>query len=191
MSFKLDHRSFIYTPYYCEENIWQLCKGIFTSTLCNKDNDISYYVVFITNNLKQVPIWTMTCAKNNDIVIWDYHVILVNLVLYYQSDNSSKVYDFDTTLEFGCNLEEYFQKALKNENNFPDKYKRKYRIIPGKVYLDHFASDRSHMKDGLGNFLKPPPSYSPIFTTRDMSQIPQFFRCFLSFRYYRALTRNS
>ena len=41
---------------------------------------------------------------------------------------------------------------------------RMFRVIPANVFLDTFASDRSHMLDAEGKWLKPPPSYPCIQT---------------------------
>ena len=30
------------------------------------------------------------------------------------------------------------------------------------MFLPYFGSDRSHMKDSVGNWLSPPPDYDPI-----------------------------
>ena len=39
---------------------------------------------------------------------------------------------------------------------------RRFRLVPSEDFLDEFASDRSHMRDEDGSWMKPPPSYSPI-----------------------------
>jgi hypothetical protein len=41
---------------------------------------------------------------------------------------------------------------------------RYFRVIPASVFLQHFASDRRHMKRADGSWIKPPPDYPPITT---------------------------
>jgi len=42
---------------------------------------------------------------------------------------------------------------------------RYFRVIPASVFLQHFASDRRHMKRADGSWIKPPPDYPPISTS--------------------------
>ena len=45
--------------------------------------------------------------------------------------------------------------------NLKDEFKHNFRVIPSKVYLDKFYSDRKHMiKDG--KWLSSPPQYDCI-----------------------------
>ncbi|KOB65718.1 Protein N-terminal glutamine amidohydrolase, partial [Operophtera brumata] len=37
-----------------------------------------------------------------------------------------------------------------------------FRVVPAKQFLQHFASDRRHMKRPDGSWIKPPPPYPAI-----------------------------
>ncbi|CAG8519216.1 622_t:CDS:2 [Funneliformis mosseae] len=142
----------IYTPCYCEENVYHLCKAF------GKLDDV--YVCFISNENRSIPIWKQRASKLPDgIVIWDYHVIL----LVKEMSNSTKVYDLDTTLSFPCDFSIYVQESFKTLDD--PQYYRKYRIIPAETYLKIFASDRSHMIKKDGTWYASPPIYSPISTS--------------------------
>lgn len=40
---------------------------------------------------------------------------------------------------------------------------RRFRVIKAREYLDNFSSDRKHMLDADGKWLKPPPEWPCIF----------------------------
>ncbi|XP_013415109.1 protein N-terminal glutamine amidohydrolase-like [Lingula anatina] len=105
----------VYTSCYCEENIWKLCEHVKHT---HPEEIDCFYVVFISNKNKTIPIWMQRAADNpNDAVVWDYHVILVQ-----KYTSSSFVYDLDTLLSFPCPFDEYVEKALGQENRFQKKY---------------------------------------------------------------------
>ena len=126
----------LYTPLFCEENIWHLIK-----TLINKGiNAKAIKVVFITNKHKRIAIFNQQSAEHNQPVIWDYHVILITNI-----EQSRYIFDFDTRQPFPDDIGNYFQ------NSFPDNihsdYISHFRIIPADLYLKKFSSDRNHMKN--------------------------------------------
>lgn len=49
-----------------------------------------------------------------------------------------------------------------------------YRVVPAAEFLKTFASDRSHMKNGDGSWLAPPPSYPSIQTEKATNNIQLF-----------------
>ncbi|CAI2162745.1 12539_t:CDS:2 [Funneliformis geosporum] len=155
---EFSNKKIIYTPCYCEENVYHLCKAF------GKLDDI--YVCFISNENRSIPIWKQRASKFHDgIVIWDYHVIL----LVKEKSNPTKVYDLDTTLSFPCDFSIYVQESFKILDD--PQYHRKYRIIPAEKYLKVFASDRSHMD---GTWFASPPIYSPISTSESVNNLPLF-----------------
>ncbi|EFO24253.2 tyrosyl-tRNA synthetase [Loa loa] len=145
-----------YTPMYCEENIWKLCKKV--SVSLEELNCCS--AVFISNKNGMVPLWKQRAAAagGRDYVIWDYHVILL-----YSKSGSVLVYDFDTTLTFPCDAQTYWIETFRPELNLDANYHRCFRVISGLHYLEHFSSDRSHMLETSGNHKAPPPSWPPIY----------------------------
>ncbi|KAK7014987.1 hypothetical protein R3P38DRAFT_2787104 [Favolaschia claudopus] len=81
--------------------------------------------------------------KLDTVVIWDYHVVL----LLRSQEQHCWIYDFDTRLSLPC-------------------------LAEGTTFLEHFASDRSHMlidetecntkQAAAGVYRSPPPLHPPI-----------------------------
>ncbi|KAH8108170.1 N-terminal glutamine amidase-domain-containing protein [Cristinia sonorae] len=160
------------------------------------------FAVFISNHDKMVAIW---CQKANDIVVWDYHVVLVvrprlEPTLHQQDsgDNGSSdtnrnpespeswIYDFDTRLPMPYRAAEYmmnsFPYAFQGKDVIDPRYVSLFRVVSIQDYLDHFASDRSHMivrqtdaqlreehegevadvLPGTIRYSSPPPLYPPL-----------------------------
>jgi len=159
--------SCVYTSCYCEENVWKLCESIRNE---NIEHLNQYHVVFISNDKRQIPIW-MQSNQDDPLtpVVWDYHVILVR-----KTTTSSMVYDLDSILPFPCPLEQYTQQALRSEKDLKKHYHRRFRVIEASRFLETFASDRSHMKQSNGEYVKPPPSYPPIRTDEEEMNLEDF-----------------
>jgi hypothetical protein len=145
----------VYTHCYCEENIWLLAKKRLEKNECSGGED---FVVFLSNEKKCIPIF----SANGGVVYWDYHVILI-----YKNveKKESWVYDLDANgLEFPTLFLKYLNTCLKKT-----PIQRSFRILPSKVFLETFSSDRSHMLLPNSSHLpeqerysSPPPSYLPI-----------------------------
>eukprot|EP00055_Hartaetosiga_balthica_P013280 m.67398 g.67398 ORF g.67398 m.67398 type:complete len:201 (+) comp8216_c0_seq4:305-907(+) len=82
------------------------------------------------------------------------------------------VYDFDSKLPFPTPLEDYLHHTAPEDT--PLILKQKYRIVPSKDLLTHFSSDRTHMLDEDGSYLKPPPDYPPIKTQGIASNLMRY-----------------
>lgn len=108
-------------------------------------------------------------SKDNGIVVWDYHVILLHSL-----PHSSSIYDFDTRLSFPIPTIEYFTHSFPN--GIRPELIPLFRLIPLQSYLDYFSSDRSHMLSESGEYLSPPPSWPIIQSPLALSsnQIPHF-----------------
>ncbi|KJH45267.1 hypothetical protein DICVIV_08683 [Dictyocaulus viviparus] len=92
-------------------------------------------------------------------VMWDYHVILLQLV----ETSTSHIWDLDSTLPFPCPFDDYWNETIRPAKwNIPAKYSRYFRVISCAHYLAQFSSDRSHMKRQDGTWLAPPPSWELI-----------------------------
>ncbi|KAI8984791.1 N-terminal glutamine amidase-domain-containing protein [Mycotypha africana] len=151
----LSKQDLLYTPCYCEENIYMLCREI-------QRRDYKLFkgcsVIFVSNEFKTVALWQQLAGHGEEhVVIWDYHVFL-----YYCNEDKSFVYDFDTTLPFPCPAEVYISKTFQPNAAVDKRYRPKFRLLSAEVYLEHFESDRSHMLNEDGMFVKPPPAYPPI-----------------------------
>ncbi len=129
-----------YTPFYCEENIWHLCRQL---------NNPNAQVIFISNPAREFVIFHQRLDPAG--IIWDYHVVLL-------ADN--QVYDLDTILLFPCPQETYLQMSFPD--GIPSDLEPQLRLIPASEYVESFASDRSHMLDEDGNYLHPPPPWPAI-----------------------------
>lgn len=72
-----DAASFTHTPFYCEENVYLLCKELIRAGLADPAGT-DLYAVFISNEEKKVPLWYQKASRTNDgFVLWDYHVICI------------------------------------------------------------------------------------------------------------------
>lgn len=110
-------------PCYCEENVWRLAYRKLQSMTQDDDNDSSgYYIAFVTNPLKCVPMFQQLAVKNpSKPCYWDYHVILISYS--EEDDNSSaQVFDMDSHLPYPCSLEFYLVNVFPSEIPWPDEY---------------------------------------------------------------------
>ncbi|XP_061905270.1 protein N-terminal glutamine amidohydrolase isoform X2 [Entelurus aequoreus] len=59
-----------------EENVWKVCEFI------RKEKSFpleEFFVIFISNDNKMVPLWEQKSAQGQQPVIWDYHVVLFHV----------------------------------------------------------------------------------------------------------------
>ncbi|GLB35398.1 putative btb poz domain-containing protein [Lyophyllum shimeji] len=171
-----------YTPSYCEENVYLLAQKFLGDPDVMRDWQM--FAVFISNHTKTVALWNQRLAQQPHFpVVWDYHVVLLlrpheqNLSQLDESHpttdgitmssqfRQSWIYDFDTQLEIPCTLEDYLEGSFMD---VPPQFESLFRVVPGEVYLTHFASDRSHMlrlvdagdstSESGQVYISPPPS---------------------------------
>ncbi|XP_041867220.1 protein N-terminal glutamine amidohydrolase isoform X2 [Melanotaenia boesemani] len=152
---------------YCEENVWKLCEYVRTERTAPLEQ---LCVVFISNDKRMVPLWKQKSGHGDQPVIWDYHVVLIQVGL--QSD--SLVYDLDSELPFPCSLRLYAAQAFRSDHFIRPEFHRKLRVIPADSFLLNFASDRSHMRNSDGTWKMPPPSYPPIRTAECQMNLDDF-----------------
>lgn len=155
----MDSSQFDHTPYYCEENAYRLCKNLCAAGVADREGS-DLYVVFISNDKKQIPLWHQKASHRADgVILWDYHVICVQRK---RDDKSAQVWDLDSTLACPSPLASYVAETFRPSFQLFSEYQRFYRIVHAPVFLRHFASDRRHMKDSKGNWNAQPPTYDPI-----------------------------
>ena len=161
----------VYTSCYCEENVWMLCKHVKE----NAPDSLSHtFALFISNPARSVPLWKQQNQKNEHIpVVWDYHVICLHAT---QINNRimHHVYDLDSTLPFPCTLTSYIEAAFHSDDVLKPQFRRFIRVVPAQMYLEKFASDRSHMKTEDGGWNAPPPSYPCISTNESAMNLDSF-----------------
>ncbi|KAL2923590.1 Protein N-terminal glutamine amidohydrolase [Bienertia sinuspersici] len=142
-----------------EENVYRLCKKLCSAEIADTENS-DFFVVFISNDRKQIPLWHQKASHRADgIILWDYHVICVQKK---ENEKSSQVWDLDSTLPFPSPLASYVAETFRPSFQLFSEYRRFYRIVHAPVFLRYFASDRRHMKDSDGNWNAQPPTYDPI-----------------------------
>ena len=162
-------------PYYCEENAWQLCQEpFFGSRKC--------HVVFISNLEQAVPMWNQRAGREKpglniwgygspsapfapNPIVWDYHVIVL-------AEDPVEIWDVDTLLGIPIDLFDYLQGSFHPE--MPEQFQPCFRIVHADVFVDIFASDRSHMQRPDGSFRKPPPTWPMIGKRGVKSNLMQF-----------------
>ncbi|KAG2687130.1 hypothetical protein I3760_09G037800 [Carya illinoinensis] len=156
----LDISDFDHIPYYCEENVYFLCKKLCTSGVADAGGS-DLFVVFISNENKQIPLWHQKASKRADgIVLWDYHVVCIQK--RREGDTPHLVWDLDSSLPFPSPLTSYVSETIRPSFQLFSEYQRFFRIVHAPIFLRCFASDRRHMKDSVGNWIAEPPVYEPI-----------------------------
>ena len=126
----------LYTPLFCEENIWQLARqlvddGVDAATL---------QVIVISNPQRQVMLLKQRNGSELGYVVWDYHV-----VLRQREGEVDSIYDFDTLLSFCSNSRDYLGATFGAQQKMPPTYRAQLRVIPAASYLRNFSSSRRHM----------------------------------------------
>ncbi|CAL5420834.1 unnamed protein product [Camellia sinensis] len=60
-----------------EENVYLLCKKLCTSGVADAEGS-DLFVVFVSNEKKQVPLWHQKASQRADgVILWDYHAICI------------------------------------------------------------------------------------------------------------------
>ncbi|KZT11633.1 uncharacterized protein LAESUDRAFT_720886 [Laetiporus sulphureus 93-53] len=171
----------VYTSCYCEENIYLLAQAFAAQAEADSGWSWDAYVVFISNDGKTVALWNSKADR--DVVVWDYHVVLVLRSRERSADDETHeeapdidgaadnmlnsegsgawVYDFDTRLPNPCRWAEYvcstFPYAFdaRLAPRVAKGFHPLFRVVPATAYLDYFASDRSHMLKHLADGSEP------------------------------------
>ena len=152
-------------PYYCEENVYRL--GLRKRTQQPGD---SYYAVFISNTIKNVPMFQQKAAASGEVsVCWDYHVVLLR---QRDGEGQACVYDMDSLLPYPCPLDTFLAHSFPYDWPYP--FGPMFRVVPLELFLNNFGSDRSHMRDKKGRWNAPPPLYAPIGHQNNLQEYIRF-----------------
>ncbi|XP_061348895.1 protein N-terminal glutamine amidohydrolase [Gastrolobium bilobum] len=155
----VDVSHFHHTPFYCEENVYLLCKKLCSDGIANAEGS-DLFVVFISNEKKQIPLWNQKSSTRADgIILWDYHVICIQI---NQGGGPPLVWDLDSSLPFPSPLPSYVSETIRPSFQLFSDYNRLFRVVHAPMFLRCFASDRRHMKDSDGNWNREPPPHEPI-----------------------------
>ncbi|XAR68517.1 hypothetical protein NMG60_11003661 [Bertholletia excelsa] len=150
----MDVSLFHHTPFYCEENVYLLCKNLCTSGVADADGS-DLFVVFISNEKKQVPLWHQKASQRADgVILWDYHVICVQRKK--EGNSTPLVWDLDSSLPFPSPLGSYIAETIRPSFQLFSEFERFFRVVHAPIFLRSFASDRRHMKDSSGNWIAKP-----------------------------------
>ncbi|KAK7278924.1 hypothetical protein RJT34_23963 [Clitoria ternatea] len=155
----MDVSHFHHTPFYCEENVYLLCKKLCDDGVANAQGS-DLFVVFISNEKKQIPLWNQKASKRADgVILWDYHVICIQIT---QGGSSPLVWDIDSSLPFPSPLTSYVSETIRPSFQLFSDFNRLFRVVHAPIFLCCFASDRRHMKDSDGNWIEEPPPHETI-----------------------------
>ena len=138
-------------PFYCEENIWQLCAD---PRSAGEDRR----VVLISNPMRQVALWFQRTAEEDGLpVIWDYHV-----VLFVRRGGRWWAWDLDCVLGAPLAAERWLQATFAGTAELPTSFAPRFRWISATTYREQLATDRRHMRAEDGGWLAPPPDWPTI-----------------------------
>jgi len=141
--------SFPYTPYYCEENIWQLAG--------HPRFEGSPGLVVLISGRGECAFWRQRAAGSPTAPVWwDYHVVLLI------DDGAWRVWDLDTTLGLPVDAKRYFSATFLSGGEAVEDCRAVFRVVDKKDYRREFCSDRSHMRTVDGGWLAPPPEWPAI-----------------------------
>jgi hypothetical protein len=150
--------AFRYQPYYCEENVWQLCGD---AALAGRRLD----VVFVSNPAREVAMWHQRAASPGEAIIWDYHVLVL-------AHDPAEVWDLDTDLGMRIAARDYFAASFRA--GVEARFAPRFRVVEASEFRRAFASDRSHMRRADGTFVMPPPPWPPIGERGARSNLADF-----------------
>lgn len=132
---KFNRNDYLYTPLFCEENIWHLAQALIKTGI--KVNQLT--IIFLSNKNKRIALKNQRATELGQTIVWDYHVILmVNI------KDQVYILDFDSRLNFPEKIESYLSNSFSPY--FSKNHICQFRSIAAQHYLDYFYSDRSHMK---------------------------------------------
>ncbi|MEE2959273.1 MAG: hypothetical protein VYA34_00905 [Myxococcota bacterium] len=155
--------NYLYHPYYCEENIWQL--------LANpRFNNTPAWVAFVTNPKRSVYFFQQRAGQEpSGFVLWDYHILALTFEVGHWW-----VWDFDSLLPFPCPWTRYLEFSWAGQETLPSDVHPMIRFTPRDIFLENFASSREHMKDETGKFIQPPPPWEPIQTPNNTNNLNEW-----------------
>lgn len=145
---------FRYQPFYCEENAWWLARAPELAVL-------ERWIGFISNPERKVAMWAQRAAPPGAPTVWDYHVI----VLAGACGGPLQVWDLDHRPGTPVSATDWI--AASFPVRLPPTFSPRFRLVPHAEVLQGFASDRRHMRDGIGTWLAPPPPWAPIRASDD------------------------
>ena len=79
---------------------------------------------------------------------------LFKIILFELMGNNCRtlVYDLDSELPFPTYFHKYVTETFRTDAILNPEYHRQFRVVPAKLFLHNFASDRRHMRKGTETF---------------------------------------
>lgn len=143
-----------YCPYYCEENVWQLCAH--PSVAAHERR-----VLLISNPGRRVAMWGQAVAKDPTLPIaWDYHVIL--LARAPEADAAWQAWDLDSATPQLLPARAWLEASFHSVGLLPPQFEPRFRLVSCADYRRHLRSDRRHMRGPDGAPKAPPPDWPEI-----------------------------
>lgn len=147
-------------PYYCEENVWQLCVD-------PRVEGSPRAALVISNATRTLAVLHQRAAPEPDApVVWDYHVVLAA-----RGGRGWTIWDPDCTLGFPVPLSLYLRASFAYPQGFAEPYAARFRVIEASRYRTLLATDRSHMRDDSGRYLVEPPPWPAIGTGSNLMRL--------------------
>lgn len=136
-----------YQPFYCEENIWWLC--------AEPPSGVSIeQVIFIASRNGACPIAEQRAGGADGVAWWDYHCVGL--------DHERRIWDLDSLLPLPVAASTWIDRSFPGAVELPASLRPRFRVVPSALYLEHFRSDRRHMRSAHGAWLQPPPPWACI-----------------------------
>ncbi|GAA5843889.1 hypothetical protein JCM9279_000177 [Rhodotorula babjevae] len=142
-----------YTPFYCEENVYQLLASLERSSRFSRS-----FAVFVSNPERHALLFEQQAsrqgAEQGHYVVWDYHVVAVaveraGVELDRVGAERVVLLDRDSRLGAEVPLHDYvartFRPDLFESCILEPSLRSRFRVVPAETFLESFASDRSHM----------------------------------------------
>lgn len=135
-----------YQPYYCEENVWHLCQSAAPGVG-------QRWVVFISNARRQCLLLDQRAGGEHGEVLWDYHVVL----FVEPTPGRCAVWDLDSRGGAPQSLSRWLSATFAHVGSTLPIYDPMFRVVAAADFIEYFASDRRHMREGDVWRAPPPP----------------------------------
>jgi hypothetical protein len=145
----------LYQPYWCEENIWHLCRAL-------EERAMEPRAVFVTSVAQAFPIRHQRAAPRMAWMTWDYHVVALSRG---DGDPGLWIWDLDSWLGAPAPADQWLEVSFDGSEGVPPSHRPRFRVMAGRDYVSALMSDRSHMRVAGGGFAKAPPPWPTIGVT--------------------------
>lgn len=141
-----------YQPFFCEENVWQMC-----ASGTGARDGFERYALFVTNAHRTVACWAQRPCQGPEIpVVWDYHVVLLQ-----RQEKSAEIHDPDCRAGTPIAALDWLAATFPIRAEVRADYQPVFRVVPAALFVEKFATNRSHMRGPDGQWLQPIPPWDP------------------------------